>query len=94
MSILDFDINGWVRKYMRVTKQEIVIRVNPNKLAYYITMWARIMVTHAMFYDGLVGSVVLYPLGIPLFFGNKSHMIAQVVTNASAMGFIHLNIPS
>jgi len=40
----------------------------------------------------LVGSVILYPLGIPLIFGKKSHMIAQVVTNVSAMGLSHLNI--
>jgi len=55
--------NAW-----RLTKQEIVIKVSPNKPIDYITMWARIVVTHVTSYDVSVGSVVLYPLGVTIDF--------------------------
>jgi len=35
-------------------------------LTNYIRMWAQNVVTHAMFYDILVGEVVLYPLGVTI----------------------------
>jgi hypothetical protein len=36
------------------------------------------MVMHATSYDVLVGGVVLYPSGLPLVFGRKLHIIAQI----------------
>jgi hypothetical protein len=40
-------------------------------------MQARTMVMHATSYDVLVKGVVLYPLGVTIDFGKKSHTTAQ-----------------
>ncbi len=62
MPIVDFDVNGWVRKNCGLIYHEVVIQVNPTKPINYMTMMrAHGMVTHATSYDVLVGRVVLYP---------------------------------
>jgi hypothetical protein len=61
MPISHFDIHGWVRENMRVTKQKIVVQINLNKPIDYTIVWAQAMVTHVISYDVLVGGVVLYP---------------------------------
>ncbi len=50
---------GGLGKARGLTKQEIVIQVNPNKPADYIIMWIQVVVTHVTSYDVLVGGVVL-----------------------------------
>jgi hypothetical protein len=59
---------GGSKKTWRLTKQEIVIQVNPNKLVDYTIMRAWIMVTHVMSNVVLVRGVVLYPLGVTIDF--------------------------
>ncbi len=66
---------GGLQKAQRLTKQEIVIQVNPNKLAHYIIMQVEVMVMHAMSYNVLVGGVVLYPLGVTIDFWKKLHIV-------------------
>jgi hypothetical protein len=41
-----------------------MIQINLNKFLDYGIIWARVVVTHIMFDDVLVGGVVLYPLGV------------------------------
>jgi hypothetical protein len=55
---------GGLEKARRLTKQEIVIQVNSNKLTNYIIVWPRVVVSC----DVLVGGVVLYPLGVTIDF--------------------------
>jgi hypothetical protein len=59
---------GGSEKTQRLTKQEVVIRVNPNKPTNYTIVRAQTMVTHVTSYDMLVGGVVLYPLGVTIDF--------------------------
>ncbi len=49
---------GGSEKAQRLTKQEIVIQVNLNKLANYTIMQGGVVVMHATSYDVLVGSFV------------------------------------
>ncbi len=56
------------KKAWGLTKQKIVIQVNPHRLFNYTTMWAWTMAMHATSYDILIGGMVLYPLGITLDF--------------------------
>jgi hypothetical protein len=61
MPIVDFDVNGRVRKYWGLIDHEVVVLVNPTKPIDYTRMCAHGMVTHATSYNVLVGRVVLYP---------------------------------
>jgi hypothetical protein len=45
---------GGLEEAQRLTKQEIVIQVNPNKPVHYIIVQVQTLVTHAMSYDVLV----------------------------------------
>jgi hypothetical protein len=51
-----------------------MIQINPNKPTNYTTMQAQAMVMHATSYDVLVGSVVLYLLGLPLVLGGNHRL--------------------
>ncbi len=62
---------GGLKKAQRLTKQEIVIHVNTNKLTHYIIVHGRVMVMYATSYDVLVRGVVLYPLGVNIDFWEK-----------------------
>jgi hypothetical protein len=62
---------GGSEKVQRLTKQEIVIQVNPNKLVNYIIMQHVVVVSC----DVLVGGMVLYPLGVTIDFWEKLHII-------------------
>jgi hypothetical protein len=62
---------GGSEKVWRLTKQKIVIQVNPNKLVNYIIMQPWVVVSC----DILVGGMVLYPLGVTIVFGMKLHTI-------------------
>jgi len=56
----------------RLTKQEVVIQVNPTKLMdYCTTMWAGMVVMHATTYDVFVEGAFLYPLTISIDFWEK-----------------------
>jgi len=59
---------GGLEKAHKLTKQKIMIQVNPNKPTNFITMRAQIVVTHVMSYDVFIGGVVLYPLGVTINF--------------------------
>jgi len=63
---------GGSEKTQRLTKQEIVIQVNPNKPTNYTIVHAQTMVTHVTSYDMLVRSVVLYPLEVTIDFWEKT----------------------
>jgi hypothetical protein len=63
---------GGSEKTQRLTKQEVVIRVNPNKPTNYTIVRAQTMVTHVTSYDMLVGGVVLYPLGVTIDFWEET----------------------
>jgi hypothetical protein len=63
---------GGLKKAQRLTKHEIVIQINDNKLINYTIMWAQVMVTHVTPYDVLVGGVVLYPLGFTIDFWEET----------------------
>jgi hypothetical protein len=56
----------------RLTKQEVVIQVNPIKPMDYTTMWARMVVTHATPYDVFVKGALLYPLTVAIDFWEKT----------------------
>jgi hypothetical protein len=42
----------------------------------YITMHVQAVVTHATSYETWIKSAILYPLGLPLIFEKKPHIIA------------------
>jgi len=69
---------GGLKKARGLTKQEIVIQVNPNKPTNYTIVWAWVVVTHVTSYDVLIGGVVLYPLWVAIDFGRKPHTTIQV----------------
>jgi hypothetical protein len=78
---------GGSEKSRRLTKQQNVIYVNPNKPVDYINVQARAMVTHAMSYDVFVGGVVLYPLGVMFDFWEETayyHLGWQIKTSIKA----------
>ncbi len=64
----------------RLTKQEIVIQINPNKLADYIIVRPRVVVSC----DVLIGGVVLYSLGVTIDFWEEIayyHVVWQTKVN-------------
>jgi len=63
---------GGSKKVRRLTKQEIVIQVNPNKPIDYIIVQARVVLTHVTSFDVLVGGVVLYPLRVTIDFWEET----------------------
>ncbi len=63
---------GGLKKARWLTKQETVIKFNPNKSTYYTTLRAWAEVTHVTFYDVLVRGVVLYPLGVTIDFWEET----------------------
>ncbi len=54
------------KKAWSLTKQKIVIQINPHWLFNYTIMRAWIMAMHATSYDILIGGMVSYSLGITL----------------------------
>jgi hypothetical protein len=54
------------KKVRALTKQEIMIHVNPNKLIDYTIMRAQTLIMHAMSYNILVEGMILYPLKVTI----------------------------
>lgn len=71
MPVPYFYINEWFQDGSRLTKQEVVIQVNPTKPMDCTTMWVGLVVTHATSYDVFVEGAFLYPLTIAIDFWEK-----------------------
>jgi hypothetical protein len=59
---------GGLEKAQGLTKQKIMIQINPNRPSDYIIVQAQEVVTHVTSYDVFIGSVVLYPLFVTIDF--------------------------
>jgi hypothetical protein len=55
-----------------ITKHEVVIQVNPIRLADYTMVCVKIVVMKATSYDVLVRGAILYPLGVSLNFWEET----------------------
>jgi hypothetical protein len=60
----DCQILNGSKKVKGLTKQEIVIHVNPNKLIDYTIMWAQTLIMHATSYGILFEGMILYSLKV------------------------------